>query len=59
MAEESPQTQAEQPELTQLHPEEAPVNDQDPLVQGMRVFFQRLQVQHQEQDAAREHGLGL
>ncbi len=59
MAEESPQTPAEQSPLAQTQPEQAPETEQDPLVQGMRIFFQRLQAQQQEQDAAREQGLGL
>ncbi len=59
MAEETPQFSAEQSEQVPSQPEQAPVNDQDPLVQGMRVFFARLQSQQQEQEAAREQGRGL
>jgi hypothetical protein len=50
--EQAPQTQE------QLHGDQAPAPAEALLTQGMRVFFQRLQSQQQEQDAAREQGLG-
>ena len=58
MAEETPQFSAEQPEMAQSQSAQAPVNDDDALTQGMRVVFQRLRTQQQEQEAAREQGLG-
>ena len=59
MAEETPQFSAEQPEMAQSQSAQAPVNDEDALTQGMRVFFERLRTQQQEQETAREQGHGL
>jgi hypothetical protein len=59
MAEETPQIPAEHPEPIQSQPEQAPADEQDALVQGIRIFFQRLRDQQHEHDAAREQGLGL
>jgi hypothetical protein len=58
MAEEAPQIPTEQSEQAQSQPEQATTTEQDPLVQGMRVFFQRLQSQQQEKEAACEQGFG-
>jgi len=60
MAEEqhSPIDQAPQAQ-EQLQGEQDPALEEDLLTQGMRVFFQRLQSQQQEQEAAREQGMGL
>ena len=58
MAAETPQFAAEQPEMAQRQSAQAPVHDEDALTQGMRVFFERLRTQ-QEQEAAREQGRGL
>ena len=43
----------------QLQGDQAPAPADDLLTQGMRVFFQRLLSQQQEQEATREQGLGL
>ncbi len=56
---ETPANLTEAAEQAQLQSAQAPETEQDPLVQGMRIFFQRLQAPQQEQDAAREQGLGL
>ena len=60
MAEEqhSPIDQAPQAQ-EQLQGEQDPALEEDLLTQGMRVFFQRLQSQQQEQEAAREQGMDL
>jgi len=60
MAEEqqSPIDQAPQTQ-EQLQGEQAPAPEEALLTQGMRVFFQRLQSQQQEQEAARDQGRGL
>ncbi len=47
----APQTQE------QLQGDQAPASE-DALTQGMRVFFQRLQSQQHEQEAARDQGRG-
>ena len=59
MAEASTQTPADQAELAQAQPEQAPETQEALLTQGMRVVFQRLQSQQQEQEAARDQGRGL
>ncbi len=55
----TPQVQEQLPEDQAPAPEQALGTEQDALTQGMRVFFQRLQSQQQEQEAARDQGLGL
>ena len=59
MAEDSPQISAGQSELAQAQPEQAPETQEDALTQGMRIFFERLRSQQQEQESAREQGMGL
>ncbi len=59
MAEDSPQIAAEQSELAHAQPEQAPAPEEDLLTQGMRLLFERLRSQQQEQESAREHGMGL
>ena len=60
MAEEqhSPIDQAPQAQ-EQLQGDQAPAPEETLLTQGMRLFFERLQSQQQEQEAAREQGHGL
>jgi hypothetical protein len=43
----------------QLHGDQAPAPEEGLLTQGMRIFFERLRSQQQEQEAAREQGFGL
>ena len=57
-AQPSPIDQAPQAQ-EQLHGDQAPAPEEALLTQGMRVFFQRLQSQQQEQEAARDQGRGL
>jgi len=60
MAEEQPSPIDHAPQTQeQLQSEQAPAPEEALLTQGMRVFFQRLQSQQQEQEAPREQGLGL
>ena len=60
MAEEQPSPIDQAPQAQeQLHGDQAPAPAEDLLTQGLRVFFQRLQSQQQEQEAAREQGMGF
>ncbi len=59
MAEEQPSPIDQAPQAQeQLQGDQAPAPEEALLTQGMRVFFQRLQSQ-QEQEAARDQGRGL